>query len=60
MIRINAETPIETLLEIKKGDFITDGFSKTGIVEFLEKEDRDVYQEFRFTLTTGSIIYIRI
>ncbi|RZK49634.1 MAG: hypothetical protein EOO99_04540 [Pedobacter sp.] len=60
MIRITSETSIEILSEIKPGDFVTDSFSKSGIVESIEKNDLDIYIEFRFTLVTGSIIAVRV
>lgn len=56
MIRINNETPIETLQDIKVGDMVTDGFSKTGIVEALETTDDGLYKLYEFHLVTGRVI----
>jgi len=56
MIRINDETPTETLQEVKVGDMITDGFSKTGRVESVEIEDDGLYKVYEFYLNTDRVI----
>ena len=56
MIRINEETPIETLQDIKIGDMVTDGFSKTSLVENIEITDDGLYRIYEFHLITGRII----
>ncbi len=56
MIRINDETPIETLQDIKVGDMVTDGFSKTSLVESIEISDDGLYRVYEFHLITGRII----
>ncbi len=56
MIRINNETPVATLQEIKVGDMVTDGFSKTGLVEGIEIVDDGLYKIYEFHLTTDRII----
>ncbi len=60
MIRINEETPLEILNEVKKGDMVTDTFSKTGIVESVEMEDDGLYRIYTFMLVTGRVITIKI
>lgn len=59
MIRINEETPLELLNEIKKGDLITDTFSKTGLVEGIDITDDGLYRIYEFTLVTGRVITIK-
>lgn len=59
MIRLNEETPLETLNEIKKGDLVTDTFSKTGLVESIEVVDDGLYRIYEFTLVTGRVITIK-
>lgn len=56
MIRINDETPIETLQAIKVGDMVTDGFSKTSLVESVETSDDGLYKIYEFHLVTGRVI----
>ena len=56
MIRINNETPSAILQEIKIGDIVTDGFSKTGSVERIEMDDDGLYRIYEFYLTTGRVI----
>ena len=56
MIRINDETPIEMLQDIKVGDMVTDGFSKTSLVETIETSDDGLYKVYEFYLVTGRII----
>ena len=56
MIRINDETPIEVLQEIKIGDMVTDGFSKTSLVESIEISDDGLYRVYEFNLITGRVI----
>jgi hypothetical protein len=59
MIRLNKETPSEILQEVKKGDLVTDTFSKTGLVESIEIEDDGLYNSYIFHLVTGRTITIR-
>lgn len=56
MIRINNETPIEQLQDIKIGDLVTDTFSKTGLVECIDISDDGLYRIYEFHLVTGRII----
>lgn len=56
MIRINDDTPIEQLQEIKIGDLVTDTFSKTGLVESIEISDDGLYRIYEFNLITGRVI----
>ncbi len=56
MIRINDDTPIEQLQDIKIGDLVTDTFSKTGLVERIEISDDGLYRIYEFHLITGRII----
>ena len=56
MIRINEDTPIETLQDIKIGDMVTDGFSKTSLVESIEVTDDGLYRIYTFNLITGRTI----
>jgi uncharacterized protein (UPF0218 family) len=56
MIRINNDTPIETLQEIKIGDMVTDGFSKTSLVQSIEISDDGLYRVYEFHLITGRVI----
>lgn len=56
MIRINDETSIETLQDIKIGDLVTDGFSKTSLVERIETTDDGMYKIYEFHLITGRVI----
>lgn len=59
MIRVNSDTSIEDLQEIKKGDLITDTFSKTGLVESIDTEDDGLYRIYQFHLVTGRTITIK-
>lgn len=59
MIRINDQTTIEVLNDIKEGDFITDTFSKTGLVESIEVTDDPLYRIYTFNLVTGRSITIK-
>lgn len=59
MIRLTDETPLEVLNEIKKGDLVTDTFSKTGLVESMEMTDDGLYRIYSFTLVTGRIITVK-
>ena len=56
MIRVNKETPDDVLQDIKKGNFVTDGFSKTGIVESVEISDDGLYKIYEVNLVTGRTI----
>jgi len=59
MIRLTEETPLEVLNEIKKGDLVTDTFSKTGLVESIAMTDDGLYRIYSFTLVTGRVITIK-
>lgn len=59
MIRLNSETPSEVLQEVKKGDLVTDTFSKTGLVESVETADDGLYRMYIFHLVTGRTITIK-
>lgn len=56
MIRVNEETAIEVLQDIKIGSLITDGFSKTSLVERIEISDDGMYKIYEFHLITGRVI----
>ena len=59
MIRLNQETPSEILQEVKKGDLVTDTFSKTGLVEAIDISDDGLYRIYQFSLVTGRTIVIK-
>jgi len=59
MIRLNNDTPIEVLQEVKKGSLVTDTFSKTGLVELIETTDDGLYKIYTFHLVTGRSIVIK-
>lgn len=59
MIRLNNETPSDVLQEVKKGDLVTDTFSKTGLVENVETSDDGLYKIYTFNLVTGRTIIIK-
>ncbi|WP_316810808.1 hypothetical protein [Pedobacter heparinus] len=59
MIRLNNETPSEILQEVKKGDLVTDTFSKTGLVESVDTSDDGLYKIYTFNLVTGRTIIIK-
>ena len=59
MIRLNKDTPTEVLQEVKKGDLVTDTFSKTGLVEAIEISDDGLYRIYEFSLVTGRTIIIK-
>ncbi|MCY1506284.1 hypothetical protein D9M68_405300 [compost metagenome] len=59
MIRINEETSEEQLREIKKGDLVTDTFSKTGLIETIETKDDGLYRIYKFVLVTGREIIVK-
>ncbi len=56
MIRINDETPIDQLQDVKIGDLVTDTFSKTGLVESIDISDDGLYRIYEFNLVTGRVI----
>lgn len=56
MIRINNETPIDVLQSVKIGDMVTDGFSKTSLVETIDISDDGLYRVYAFNLNTGRTI----
>lgn len=59
MIRLNDDTTIDLLTDIKIGDMVTDTFSKTGLVEAINITDDGLYRVFEFTLVTGRVITLR-
>ena len=59
MIRLNSETPSDVLQEVKKGDLVTDTFSKTGLVEEIEISDDGLYKVYSYHLVTGRTITIK-
>jgi len=59
MIRLNQDTTPEVLNEIKKGDLVTDTFSKTGLVEEIVTSDDGLYKVYEFKLVTGRVIIIK-
>ncbi len=59
MIRVNDETSIEVLNDIRIGNLITDTFSKTGLVESIEVTDDALYRIYKFNLVTGRTIQIK-
>lgn len=59
MIRINQDTNSQILQEVKKGDMITDTFSKTGLVEDIEVSDEGIYRIYTYTLVTGRTIVVK-
>jgi uncharacterized protein (UPF0218 family) len=59
MIRINDETPLAILQDIKIGDLVTDGFSKTSIVENINISDDGLYRVYEFHLITGRVISVK-
>lgn len=60
MIRLNQETTPEVLNAVKKGDLVTDTFSKTGLVEEVITTDDGLYKIYEFRLVTGRVIKIKI
>lgn len=58
MIRINKDTPTDILQEVKKGDMVTDTFSKTGLVEEIEITDEGSYRIYHYHLVTGRTITV--
>lgn len=59
MIRLNEDTSLEVLNEIKQGDLVTDTFSKTGLVESISMADDGLYRIYEFTLVTGRVITVK-
>lgn len=59
MKRITPEASSEDLNEIKEGDFVTDGFSKTGIVQQVDIADDGLYKIYEFTLNTDRVITVK-
>ena len=56
MIRINEDTPMDILQDIKAGDMVTDGYSKTSLVESIVISDDGLYRVYEFNLITGRTI----
>lgn len=59
MKRLNSDTSTEELQDIKKGDLVTDTFSKTGLVESIEITDDGLYRVYEFRLVTGRKIIVK-
>lgn len=59
MIRLNNDTPVDTLQSVKEGDMVTDTFSKTGLVESIDTHDDGYYKVYTFELVTGRTITIK-
>jgi len=59
MIRLNQDTPIDVLQDVKNGDLVTDTFSKTGLVEEINISDDGLYRIYEFHLVTGRTISIK-
>lgn len=59
MIRLDNDTPSDVLQDVKKGDMVTDTFSKTGLVENIEVSDDGLYKVYTFNLVTGRSIVIK-
>lgn len=59
MIRLNDDTPTDVLQNVKKGDIVTDTFSKTGLVESIEITDEGIYNIYVYHLVTGRTITIK-
>lgn len=59
MIRLDNDTPASVLQEVKKGDMVTDTFSKTGLIEEIETTDDGLYKIYTFYLVTGRSIVIK-
>ena len=59
MIRLNQDTPMDVLQDVKKGDLVTDTFSKTGLVEDINISDDGLYRIYEFHLVTGRTISIK-
>lgn len=59
MIRLNNETSTEILQNVKVGDMVTDGFSKTSLVELIEISDDGLYRVYDFYLITGRVITLK-
>lgn len=59
MIRLDNDTPASVLQEVKKGDMVTDTFSKTGLIEDIETTDDGLYKVYTFYLVTGRSIVIK-
>ncbi|MBB6500691.1 hypothetical protein [Pedobacter cryoconitis] len=59
MIRLNNDTPLDVLQDVKEGDMVTDTFSKTGLVEKIEISDDGLYRIYTFNLVTGRSITIK-
>ncbi|MCD0486595.1 hypothetical protein LPB86_00025 [Pedobacter sp. MC2016-14] len=59
MIRLNGDTPSSILQNIKKGDMVTDTFSKTGLVESIEITDDGLNKFYSYFLVTGRTITIK-
>jgi hypothetical protein len=59
MKRITDQTSAENLQNIKVGDMVTDGFSKTSTVERIEISDDGLYRIYEFHLITGRVISLK-
>ncbi len=59
MIRLNNDTPLSVLQDVREGNLVTDTFSKTGLVEKIETTDDGLYKIYTFHLVTGRTIIIK-
>lgn len=59
MKRLNSDTTNEELQDVKKGDLVTDTFSKTGLVERIEVTNDAIYRIYEFHLVTGRVITVK-
>ncbi len=59
MIRLTKETDIDTILRVKVGDMVTDGFSKTGQVVSIEVKDDGLFRYYSFHLATDRVIMLK-
>lgn len=59
MKRLNSDTTNQELQDVKKGDLVTDTFSKTGLVESIEVTDDALHRTYEFHLVTGRIITVK-
>ena len=50
---------MDVLQDVKKGDLVTDTFSKTGLVEDINISDDGLYRLYEFHLVTGRTISIK-
>lgn len=59
MITLNQNLPTSTLLDVKIGDHVNDGSSKSGVVDAINITESDEYLQFLFKLANDVEIEIR-